>query len=52
MINTKFIMTLLTMIALAYGILEVKSFLKQNFIENETPHKKALNSFLNGEVRS
>lgn len=50
MINTKFIMTLITMIALAFGALEVKTFLKDNFIEHDTPHKKALNLFLNGKL--
>ena len=48
MINFRFILTLLTMIALAYGILEVQSYLDTNFIDNETPIKHALNEFLNG----
>lgn len=52
MINSKFILTLITMLALAYGILEVKSFLNENFIENDTPQKKALNHFLNGKVKN
>ena len=38
------------MFAMAYGILEVKSFLNENFIKHETPQKQALNMFLNGET--
>ncbi len=45
------IMTLITMGVLAYGILQVKTYLNTNFIENETPAKHALNKFLNGQVR-
>lgn len=41
---------MITMLALAYGILEVKSILHKNFIDHETPLKQALNRFLNGEV--
>jgi hypothetical protein len=46
----RLLLTLITMLALAYAVLEIKSFLSVNFIENETPVKKKLNSFLNGEV--
>jgi hypothetical protein len=37
--------------AMAYGVLEIKSFIHQNFLDNETPIKRALNKFLNGEVK-
>jgi len=36
--------------ALAYGIMEIKSFLNHNFIERETRVKQELNKFLNGEL--
>ena len=50
MINLRFFITLVTMFAMAYGILEVKTFLNENFVKNETPQKRALNMFLNGET--
>ena len=50
MTRTRLIMTMITMLALAYGVMEIKSFLNVNFIENDTPVKHKLNKFLNGEV--
>jgi hypothetical protein len=44
------ITTFIAMIALCLGIMEVKNLLNDNFIENDTPVKEALNKFLNGEV--
>lgn len=50
MINIKFFTSLIAMFALAYGILNLQSFLDANFIKNDTPVKQALNRFLNGQV--
>lgn len=50
MIDKKFITSLFAMLALAYGILEIKSYLNDNLIENNTPVKEAVNRFLNGET--
>ena len=51
MINLKFVTSLLTLIALIYGTLEVKTFLSQNFIERDTKLKSTVNKFLNGELQ-
>ncbi|MBT4790823.1 MAG: hypothetical protein HON90_04570 [Halobacteriovoraceae bacterium] len=50
MTHFRFFTTLLTMAMLAYGVLQIKTYLGKNFINNETPVKQALNSFLNGEA--
>lgn len=52
MLSQRFIFNLLTLAALAYGVLEIKQFLNQNFIENNTPIKRQLNHFLNGETKA
>jgi len=44
------IFTYVTLLLLALAVLEIKSFLNDNFIENDTPVKRNLNKFLNGEV--
>ena len=49
MAKMRFITSLIALGALAYGILEVQSYLDKNFVENDTPIKHALNRFLNGE---
>jgi len=36
------------MLAMAYGILNIKSFLNENFIEKDTKLKYEVNHFLNG----
>ena len=46
----RLLITLISMAALAYAVLEIKSFLNVNFVENETPVKHKLNKFLNGEA--
>ena len=51
MFDKRFFLTMITMLALAYGILEVKTILHDNFIDHDTPVKRALNSFLNGEIK-
>lgn len=50
MLNFRNLFTLFTLIALTIGVMEIKSFLNQNFIDNDTPIKEALNRFLNGEA--
>ncbi len=50
MMSIKNITTLIAMIALCVGIMEAKSFLETNFVDNDTPVKEALNKFLNGEL--
>ncbi len=46
----KFTTTLIAMMALSYGILEIQSFLSENIINHNTPLKQALNDFLNGKI--
>ena len=46
----RFFLNLITMLVLAFGILELKTYLDENFIENETTVKRQLNKFLNGEL--
>lgn len=48
--NYKLLFNLLTLAALAYGVLQIKGFLNQNFVENDTPIKGQLNQFLNGKT--
>lgn len=48
------IVSFFTLGVIFYGVLELKSFLNQNFVENDTALKKKVNHALNGfqEVRS
>ena len=48
----RFTTTLIAMLALSYGILEIQNFLSENIIDNQTPLKQALNDFLNGKVKN
>jgi hypothetical protein len=50
MINIKFLTSLIAMFALAYGIINIQSFLDANFIKNDTPLKHGVNRFLNGHI--
>lgn len=50
MLNFRLIWTLLTLVAIAYGVIEIKFFLNENFVENDTKLKHSLNNFLNGKV--
>ncbi len=50
MMRFKFFTTLVAMMALSYGIVQMQSFLDTNFVENDTPIKAAFNKFLNGEL--
>lgn len=42
------LLTLLTMAALFHGTLELKSFLMENFVDNDTVIKRKVNRALNG----
>lgn len=42
-------MTLIALIGLIYAIIQIKSFLNTNFVENDTQVKRQLNDFLNGK---
>lgn len=48
--NIRFIFTLITLAVLAWGVLQVKLFLDNNFVDNDTQLKTQLNNFLNGKV--
>ena len=41
--NYKLLFNLLTLAALAYAVLQIKGYLNQNFVENDTPIKGQLN---------
>ena len=45
----RWVFNLLTLAALAYAVLEIKTFLNTNFVENDTKAKHQLNQFLNGQ---
>ncbi|MBD66473.1 MAG: hypothetical protein CME62_14775 [Halobacteriovoraceae bacterium] len=50
MMNFKLLMTLFTLSALIYSIMQIKFFLNDNFIERDTKLKAEVNRFLNGNV--
>jgi len=51
MLNFRLLATLLTLLGIVYGIIQVKSFLNENFVENDTRIKKQMNDFLNGKQK-
>lgn len=46
------IMTLITLGVLLQGIFALKDYLMENFVDNNTPIKRQLNHFLNGNSQS
>ena len=49
-LHYKTILTLIMFAVLVEGIMEFKSFLMFNFVENETQMKQVLNDALNGKL--
>lgn len=48
-LNYRLVMNLITVCLLIYGIFEMKSFLSENFIENDTEIKRKLNRAFEGQ---
>ena len=42
------LLSLLTMAALFHGVMELKTFLMENFVDNDTKIKRQVNQALNG----
>lgn len=49
--SLRFFINLALLGTLFYSVMELKSFLNKNFVENETPLKETVNRALNGEVQ-
>lgn len=49
--HLRLIFTLGTLLALTYGVFEIKMFLGENFIHKDTKLKHQLNQFLNGKAQ-
>lgn len=47
----RLIFTLMTLVALTYGVFQIKVFLGENFINKDTKLKYQLNQFLNGKTQ-
>ncbi len=47
--KVRFISSVIAMLALSYGILEIQEFLDKNIISRDTLLKENLNKFLNGK---
>ena len=50
--HLRLLLSLITLIALTYGVFQVKVFLSKNFIDNDTKLKFELNQFLNGKTQT
>jgi hypothetical protein len=51
MFNFRLLLTLLMLGGIIYGILNMKAFLEDNFVKNDTKIKTQLNDFLNGKQK-